>query len=58
MDVQYTYCGKHFMMYVGQIIMLYTLILHSAICQLYINKTGREKKFSAMLFPPKKIYFF
>lgn len=46
------------MMYVGQIIMLYTLILHSAICQLYINKTGREKKFSAMLFPPKKIYFF
>ena len=24
--------------------MLYTLNLHSAICQLYLNKTGRKKK--------------
>ena len=31
------------MMYASQIIMLYTLNLHSAICQLYLNKTGRKK---------------
>ena len=30
-------------MYVNKIIMLYTLNLYSAICQLYINKTGRKK---------------
>ena len=28
---------------VSQIIMLYTLNFYSAICQLYLNKTGREK---------------
>ena len=31
------------MMYVSQIIMLYTLNLYSAVCQLYLNKT--EKKY-------------
>ena len=31
------------MMYVNQIIMLYTLNLYSAVCQLYLNKTGRKK---------------
>ena len=31
------------MMYVSQIIMLYTLNLHSAACQLDLNKTGRKK---------------
>lgn len=31
------------MMYVNKIIMLYTLNLYSAICQLYINKTGRKR---------------
>ena len=30
-------------MYVNKIIMLDTLNLYSAICQLYINKTGRKK---------------
>ena len=30
------------MMYVSQIIMLYTLNLYSAVRQLYINKTGRK----------------
>ena len=30
------------MMYVNQTIMLYTLTLYSAICQLYLNKTGRK----------------
>ena len=29
------------MIYVTQIIMLYTLNLYSAACQLYFNKTGR-----------------
>ena len=31
------------MMYVCQIIMLYTLNLFNAVCQLYLNKTGRKK---------------
>lgn len=31
------------MMYVSQIIILYTLNLHSAICQLYLNETGKPK---------------
>ena len=31
------------MMYVSQIIMLYTLNLHSTVYQLHINKTGRKK---------------
>ena len=29
-------------MYVSQIIMLYTLGLHIAVCQLYLNKTGEK----------------
>ena len=28
------------MMYVSQVIMLYTLNLYSAVCQLYLNKIG------------------
>ena len=44
MDIHQTYCGHHFMMQVSQIIMLYTLNLHSAICQLYLNKTRRKKR--------------
>ena len=34
------------MMYVSQIIMLNTLNLYSAVCELHLNKTGRaaEKK--------------
>ena len=31
-------------MYVSQIIMLYTLNLHRALCQLYLNKSEKEKK--------------
>ena len=41
--VHWTYYGNHFMMYVSQIIMLATFNLHSAVCQLYLNKTGRKK---------------
>ena len=32
------------MMYVIQIIMLHTLHLYSAVCQIYLNKTGKKKK--------------
>ena len=31
------------MMYVGQIIMLHTLNLHSAVCQIYLNKTRNKE---------------
>ena len=44
MDVHYTYCGNHFMMYLSLIIMLYTLNLYSGVCQLHLNKTERKKK--------------
>ena len=43
MDVQSTYHGNYFMMCIDKIIMLYTLNLYSAVCQLYVNKTGRER---------------
>ena len=38
------HCDNHFMMYVSQVIMLYTLNIYSAISQLYLNKTGRKKE--------------
>ena len=38
------------MMYVSQIIILYTLTLYSAVCQLHLNKNGRKK--DNPLFPP------
>lgn len=41
--VHWTYYGNHFIMYVSQIIMLATFNLRSAVCQLYLNKTGRKK---------------
>ena len=34
---------NHLTVYVSQVIMLYTLKLYSAICQLYLNKTERKK---------------
>ena len=36
-----TYCDNHFMMHVSQL-MLYILNLYSAVCQLYLNNTGRK----------------
>ena len=33
------------MMYVSQVITLYTLNLYSAVCQSYLNKAGRKKIF-------------
>ena len=38
-----TYRDNHFMTYISQIITLYTLNLHSTVCQLYLNKTRRKK---------------
>ena len=37
-------CDHHFVMYISQIIMLYTVNLYNAVCQLYLNKIGRKKK--------------
>ena len=42
-DVHQT-CDNDFMVYISQIIMLYTLNLYGAICQLYFRKTRRRKK--------------
>ena len=36
------HCDNPFMIYVTQIIMLCTLNLYSAVCQLYLNKTGKK----------------
>ena len=32
-------------MYVSEVMMLYTLNLYSAVCQLYLNNTERKKNF-------------
>ena len=37
------YCDIRFMIHVIQDVILYTLNLYSAVCQLYINKTGGKK---------------
>lgn len=37
-------CDNHSLVYVNQIITLYTLDLYSAVCQLHLSKTGRKKK--------------
>ena len=36
------YCGNPFTIHVSQIIMLYTLNLCGAVCQLYLKKTGKN----------------
>ena len=41
-SAKHYHCDYHFMMYVGQI-MVYTLNLHSTVCQLYMNKSGRKR---------------
>ena len=43
MDVHQTYCDNHFMMYVSQRIMLYTLNSYSAVWQLYLNNNWKKK---------------
>ena len=49
MNVHYASCDNHFMMYMSQIIMLYTLNLYSAGGELQLNKIGRGKN----VVPPK-----
>ena len=44
MDVRQTYCDNHFMMYVNQRIMLYTLNSYSAVWQLYLNNIRKVWK--------------
>ena len=44
MYVHQTYCGHHEMTYVSQTIMLYTLNLYSAVCQLLIHLNKPERK--------------
>ena len=43
------------MMYVNQIIMLYTLNLYSAEYQLYLNKTEKKKNIMFLHFSGKKV---
>lgn len=45
-----TYHDNHFMVYLNQIIGLYTLNLYSTVCQLYPNNTGRKKYLQLSLF--------
>ena len=48
------------MVYVGQIMMLYTWNLYGVVCQLSLNKIGREKKsyFSTnLLISPSCVFF-
>lgn len=42
MDANYTYWGHHCTVFAGQAIMLYPLNLHSGVCQLDLNKTGKR----------------
>ncbi|XP_067584279.1 polyamine-modulated factor 1 isoform X1 [Pseudorca crassidens] len=44
MDINHTYCGNHLPIYLSQIIMLYTLNLQGAVCQLCLNETRRKEK--------------
>ena len=52
MDVNLSYYGNQFMMYVSQMSMLYTLNLYSDVCQLFLNKTGKKN-----LKPMKEMFF-
>ena len=42
-DVNQIYYDNHFMIYVCEV-MLYTLNVYSAICQLHLNEAKRKKK--------------
>ena len=39
MDVNWTYCGNYFTVYVNKTIMLYMFKFYSDICQLFLNTT-------------------
>ena len=42
-DVSWTHCGHHFTVYVNQTTMQCALNLHSKVCQLFFNKTGKKE---------------
>ena len=44
MNVHWTYCGNHFIMYTSQIIRLYTLHTYSSVCQLYLTVKGKKSR--------------
>lgn len=44
MNIHWTSCGKHYMVYVSQIIKLYMLNLHSAVYKLYLNNMKKKGK--------------
>lgn len=44
-----------FAIYVSQVVMLYTINLHSAACQLYLNNKKRKKKFILTPLPTVRI---
>ena len=50
-DVEQIYCDNHFMIFVSQIIMLYTLNLYPVVCQLHPSKIGRKKKPTTFTLP-------
>ena len=43
MDDNYIYCGNHFLIYVSQVIMLYTLNFHSSTFQISIDFERKPK---------------
>lgn len=45
MNIYQSYYINYFMVYVSQTIMLHTLNVCNALCQLYLNKTDRKKQF-------------
>ena len=50
MDVHLTYGDNHFMMYVRQIIMFYTLNVYSAVFQLYFTKSEGKIGYTIYIF--------
>ena len=42
-------------MYISQIIMLYTLTLYRAVCQLYLNKAGKRKNVTILYLKREKL---
>ena len=54
-DVEQIYCDNHFMIFVSQIIMLYTLNLYTVVCQLHLSKIGRKKNNYNLYFDPESL---
>lgn len=50
MDVSEAYCSSHVAIYVSRGIMLSTLSFYKAVCQLYLNRTGKKWAKSKCIF--------